>query len=79
MQRGLPGLVVFSETDKMSENLFSHQCCLGFLPGGVASLVCVFWRVSGQGLLDAALIQRTAPDIAVIRMLGDDLILPVHR
>lgn len=79
MQSGSPGLVVLCETDKMSENPFSHQCRLGFLPGGVASLVRVFRRVSGQGLLYAALIQRAAPDIAVVWMLGDDLILPVHR
>lgn len=82
LQRGLPGfvvvVVVFCDTDKMSEDRFSHQCRLGLLPGGVASLICGFRRVSGQSLLYAALVLWTAPDIAVVRMLRDDLILSVH-
>ena len=78
LQRGLPGFLVFSETDKMSEDHFSHQCRLGLLPGVVASLICGFWRVSGQGLLYAALVLWTAPDIAVVRVLRDDLIVPLN-
>lgn len=76
LQRGSPGLVF---CDKMSEDHSSYQCRLGLLPGGVASLICGFRRVSGQGLLYAALVLRAAPDIAVVGVLGDDLILPVHR
>lgn len=79
LQRELPGFVVFCETDKVLEDWFSHQCCLSLLPGGVASLICGFRRVSGQGLLYAAFVLWTAPDIAVVWVLWDDLILPVHR
>lgn len=63
----------------MSEDRFSHQRRLGLLPGRVASLICGFRRVSGQGLLYAALILWAASDIAVVWVLRDDLILPVHR
>lgn len=63
----------------MSEDRFSHQRRLGLLPAVVASHICGFRRVSGHGLLYAALVLRTAPDIAVVWVLRDDLILPVHR
>lgn len=56
---------------------FSHQHGFGLLPGVVASLICGFRGVSGQGLLYAAFVLRTTPDVAVVRMLGDDLLLPV--
>lgn len=69
---------VFGANDKISGSHFTHQHRLGLLPGGVASLVCGFRRVSCQGLLYAALVLWTAPDIAVVWVLRDDLILPVH-
>lgn len=70
--------VVFCETDKILEDRFSHQRCLGLFPGSVASLICGFRRVPGQGLLYAALVLWTTPDIAVVWVLRDDLILSVH-
>lgn len=57
---------------------FSHQCHLGLLPGIVASLICGFGGMSGQGLLYAAFVLWTASDIAVVWVLRDDLILPFH-
>lgn len=56
----------------------SYQHRLGLLPGCVAPLICGFQRVSGKGLLYAAFVLWTAPDIAVVRVLRDDLILPLH-
>lgn len=50
---------------------------LGLLSAHVP-LVGGFRRVSGQGLLYAALVLRAAPDIAVVGMFGDDLLLPLH-
>lgn len=55
------------------------QGSLWVLPGVVASLIGGFGGVAGQGLLDAALVLGTAADVAVIGVLRDDLILPVHR
>lgn len=78
MQRGVPGFIIICDTDGLSEDFFSHQCCLGLLSGGVASLICGFGGVSGQGLLYAAFVLWTAPDIAVVWVLRDDLILPFH-
>lgn len=69
---------VFGAKDKIPGRHFTHQHCHGFLPGGVASLVRGFRRVSCQGLLYAALVLWTAPDIAVVWVLRDNLILPVH-
>ncbi len=62
----------------MSEDGFSYQRRLGLLPGGVASLIYGFGRVSSEGLLYAALVLWTAPDIAVVWVLRDDLLLPFH-
>ena len=56
----------------------SYQRSPGVFPGIVAPLVGGFGRVARQGLLYAALVLQTAPDIAVVGMLGDDLILPSH-
>lgn len=73
--RGLGSVFLFSVTSQ--KVFFSHQHCFGLLPGVVASLVCGLRGVSGQGLLYAALVLWTAPDIAVVRVLRDDLLLPV--
>lgn len=56
----------------------SYQHRLGLLPGYDSPLICGFWRVSGQVLLYAAFVQWIAPDIAAVRVLRDDLILPLH-
>lgn len=62
----------------MPEDHFSHQDRFGVFSGIVASQVCGFWRVPGQGLLYAPLVLWTAPDIAVVRVFGSHLFLPVH-
>lgn len=58
---------------------FSHQRCLGLLPGSVAPLISGFGRMPRQVLLYATLVLRTAADIAVVWVVRNDLILPVHR
>lgn len=54
---------------------FSHQHCLGFFSGGVASLICRFGWVSSQGFLYAAFVLWTASDVTVVRVFRDDLFL----
>ena len=78
LQRGLPGFIVFCETDKPSDNPSSHQHWLGVLSGSVASLICGFRRMSGQDPLYAALVLWTAPYVAVVWVFRDDLLLSVH-
>lgn len=51
---------------------------LGFFSTHVP-LICGFRRVTGQGLLNAALVLRATADIAVVGMLWDDLLLPLQR
>lgn len=58
---------------------FSYQHCLGLFPAAVAPLIHGFGGVSCEGLLYAAFILRATPDIAVVGVFRDDLILPVHR
>lgn len=57
----------------------SYQHCLGLFPAAIGPLVGGFGGVSCERLLDAAFILRATPDIAVVGVFGDDLILPVHR
>lgn len=58
--------------------LLSYQRCLGLFPGSVVPLVRGFGGVSCEGLLYAAFVLGATPDIAVVGVFGDDLILPVH-
>lgn len=58
---------------------FSYQHCLGLFPGAVAPLIGGFGGVLCEGLTYAAFILRATPDIAVVGVFGDDLILPVRR
>lgn len=57
----------------------SYQHCLGLLSGSVAPLVCGFGGVACKRLLDAAFILWATADVAVVGVLRDDLILPLHR
>lgn len=57
----------------------SYQHCLGLFPAAVAPLIRGFREVSCEGLLYAAFILLATPDIAVVGVFGDDLILPVRR
>lgn len=57
----------------------SYQHCLGLLSGSVTPLVCGFGGVTCKRLLDAAFVLWATADVAVVGVLGDDLILPVHR
>lgn len=64
----------------LPEDIYSsYQHCFGLLSGSVAPLVCGFGGVACKRPLDAAFVLWATADVAVVGVLGDDLILPVHR
>lgn len=71
---GAPGLSLFQ-----GYIFSSYQHCLGLLSGSIAPLVCGFGGVACKRLLDAAFVLWATADVAVVGVLRDDLILPVHR
>lgn len=61
-----------------AQKILTYQHRLGLLPGYDGPLICRFWQVSSKVLLYAAFVQWIAPDIAAVRVLRNDLILPLH-